>query len=422
MSRKILVLLALAAVTAVATAANSQGPAGVSKSITVEECSVTLWDDVEVPAADSGTLMKLYFKEGQSVEQGALLADIDNREILAKQAIAKGELAAATQQAESRAEIEVAEKAIGVAKEELAAIQEIRLKNKAAIPETEVRKSQFQLDRALAQLKQAENENLVAHLTAEVKQAQVNAAEIEIDRRQIKALFKGEVDRIIKMRGEWVQAGEPILRLVALDRVRVNGAVKASLAAPVDVLGKPVVITFYTAGNKQHTVKGTVGFASSVIDGTSDAREFRIWAEVENEKVVDPLTKQSSWKIQPGSPATMTIDLTPPAPPKPPTATKTDAGKGGKSPTSSGSGSKVLPTDSKSTSTPSAAGKVDALKPPLSGAGEKSTESNSSGTPRTEGGKKDDGKTPSIQATPAKPGDDKNTTDAKSAGPVVRER
>ena len=66
--------------------------------------------------------------------------------------------------------------------------------------------------------------------------------------------------------------------------------------------------------------------------------------------------------------------------------------------------------------------KVDALKPAVSGASEKSPMSNSTGTPKTEDGKKDDGKAPSIQAKPAKSGDEKNTTDAKSASPVVRER
>src|SRR5262245_30325592 len=115
MSRKFLTLLSLAALTAVATAAHSEGPASVSKSITVENCKVTLLDDVEVPAADSGILMTIHVKEGQAVERGALLVEIDNREILAKQTVAKGELAAATQQAESQAEIEVADKAIGVA-------------------------------------------------------------------------------------------------------------------------------------------------------------------------------------------------------------------------------------------------------------------------------------------------------------------
>src|SRR5262245_25281520 len=258
MSRKLLTLLGLTVLTAVATAAKSEGPAGVNKSITVEHCKVTLLEDVDVPAADSGIITKILPKEGQPVEEGALLVEIDNREILAKKRIAEGELAAANQTAQSQAEIEVAEKAVGVSLKEYELNKEISKKNKGAVSETELRKFEFQWQRAIAQEKQARNENLVAHLTAEVKQAQVDAAGIEIDRRQIKAPFKGEVDRISRMRGEWVQAGESILRLVALDKVRINGDVRATIAAPSEVIGKPVVITFYTAGNKQHTDRKSV--------------------------------------------------------------------------------------------------------------------------------------------------------------------
>src|SRR5262249_4894812 len=160
----------------------------------------------------------------------------------------------------------------------------------------------------------------------------------------------------------------------------------------------------------------------SVMDGIADSRTFRVWAEVENEKVVDAVTKQSFWKIQPGSPANMTIDLTPPPPPKPAIPTKTDAkgttSKTGTQPGSNapaGSGSKPSPGDGKSSPAPSASGKVDALKPAVGGADDKSTGTKKADDgKKDDAGKKDDGKTPGIQASPAKGGDGKNP-DVKSA-------
>ena len=70
------------------------------------------------------------------------------------------------------------------------------------------------------------------------------------------APFKGEVVEVYKKVGEWVQPGEPIVHLVRLDRVRVKGFVYAKSASPTEVIGKPVEITVFTAGGKQHTVKG----------------------------------------------------------------------------------------------------------------------------------------------------------------------
>jgi hypothetical protein len=105
--------------------------------------------------------------------------------------------------------------------------------------------------------------------------------------------------------------------VVRFDKLRVKGMVYAKDAAPVDLLGKPVEITVMAAGGKPQTLRGKVDFASSVIDGSGDFRTFRIWAEVDNERAIDPVTKKEAWKIQPGTSARMVIDMTPPPPPKP---------------------------------------------------------------------------------------------------------
>ena len=81
------------------------------------------------------------------------------------------------------------------------------------------------------------------------------------------------------------------------------------------MIGKDVKITVEAAGGKKHTVNGKIGFASPIIEGVGTSRQFRIWAEVDNKKTIDPVTNQEIWELQPGSVATMTIDLTPPSPP-----------------------------------------------------------------------------------------------------------
>jgi multidrug efflux pump subunit AcrA (membrane-fusion protein) len=308
------------------------------RSITVREALVTMFQDVNVPATELGMITAIHVTEGQQVDEQTLLADIDNREALAKQLIARGEVEAAQAQAASTAEIEVAEKAIDVAQAELDSMEEIRTKNPGAVSLTELRKFRFQLERAQAQLKLALTEQNIARLTAKVKTTQLQAIEIELDRLQIKAPFKGEVVELHKRRGEWATAGEPILHLVRMDKVRVKGFVYLSSGvAPDDVEGKPVEIVVSTAGGKQHTVKGTIGYASRVIEGVGNHRTFRVWADVDNQKVIDPVTKKEGWAIQPGTTADMTIDLTPPKPAPAPAAparpAATPAGKTAPAPT-----------------------------------------------------------------------------------------
>jgi multidrug resistance efflux pump len=303
--------VAAALLVGVVAVAYSQNPTRAGRSIAVEGALVTLIEDNNVPATELGMLTVLHVVEGQSVEEGQILADIDSRETLAKQKIAESELEAAKAQAESTAELDVAKYAVEVSKAEYQSNRDIQQKNPGAISQTEMRKYEFQLRRAEEQVKLAHTDRHIASLTAKVKQAQLDATAIEFDRRQVKAPFKGEVVELKKKRGEWVQPGEPILHLVGLDRLRVRGYVRASLASPAEVLGKPVVITVYTAGEKNHTLRGTIAFASPVLEGSSN-KSFRIWAEIDNERIIDPISKLETWAIQPGSQASMTIDLTAP--------------------------------------------------------------------------------------------------------------
>jgi multidrug resistance efflux pump len=246
-----------------------------------------------------------------------LLAEIDNRETVAKQLIGQGELDAARAQALSDAELIVAQKAVEVAKAELESQKEIRKVNPGAVSLTELRKYDFQVQRAEAQVKLAETDRNIASLTAKTKEAQLQAIDIEFDRRTVKSPFPGEVIEIFRKRGEWVQAGEPVMHIARLDKCRVKGFVYAiAEVSPHELEGKPVEIIVQSTNGKELHVKGTVGYASEIIEGVGSSRQFRIWADVENQRLTDEVSKQQYWAIQPGSMAKMVIDLSPPPAPK----------------------------------------------------------------------------------------------------------
>jgi len=303
-----------------------------NRELVLERCLVTLINDNKLPASEAGMLTEVSVKEGHAVEKDALVAVIDTRSTMAKQRIAAAEVAAATAQAENDAEVEVATAAIEVARAELQQSEDIRAKNPNAVSLSQWRKDKFNLDKSIAQKKQAENEKKIAGLTKNAKQAQLDAATIEIDLRQARSPFKGEVVEVMKNVGDWVTVGEPIMHIVGLDKVKVKGFVFVSGnngASQEEVIGKEVKITVEAAGGKKHTINGKIGFASPVIEGVGTSRQFRVWAEVDNKKTIDSVTKQEIWELQPGSIATMTIDLTSPKPAAP-SATPGAADKTGK--------------------------------------------------------------------------------------------
>jgi multidrug efflux pump subunit AcrA (membrane-fusion protein) len=326
-TRHLLAIVALAAACiTLALSARAQSPATGSNRLKIEGCLVTLINDVMVPAQEAGRLMKVNVKGGEEVDENSVIAEIDNRDTLAKRKIAQGEFDVATTQADSDAELELGKKGVEVSKAEYDQNVEIRTKNPGAVSDTELRKFKFQWDRAKAQVKVAEVDRVVAGLTAKVKEAQLEATANELARRQITAPFKGEVEDVKRQVGEWVQPGEPIARIVQLDRLRVKGMVYANATSPTDVIGKPVEITIMAAGGKTELVKGHIDFVSSIIEVTG---EFRVWCDIDNQKYIDPVTKKESWKIQPGSSAMLSIDLNPPPPPKPVAPLKAEPAKGG---------------------------------------------------------------------------------------------
>ncbi len=317
-----LVVLAVVAVTYVVPA-GAQGPAG-NRKIQIDGGLVTLIKDIMVPAQEAGRLMIVNVKGNETIDEGFIIAEIDNRDTKAKEKIAQGELDVEREKAKSDAELELARRGVEVSKLEYDTNVEVRRKSPGAVSDTELRKFEFQWYRAQAQVKVAELDRVVAGLTTKVKEAQLEATGNELERRRIAAPFRGEVDEVKRQVGEWVQPGEPVVRLVQLDRLRVKFMVYASDVSPTDVRGKPVEITITTAGGRTEIVKGHIDSASSIIEVTG---EFRVWCDIDNLKYVDPVSKQESWRIQPGSSASVVIDLNPPL--AKPSPLKAEPAKGG---------------------------------------------------------------------------------------------
>lgn len=281
----------------------SNRPAAQRGVVMVPHALVTAIDDVKVAARDAGTLTAISVKGGELVNGGFVLAEIDNRDTLAKQRIAQGELDAATAQYNSKAEIEAAKKGYEVANAEWEQAKEIRKITPGAISTQEYRRAEFQAQRAWAQIQVAETDNLVAGLTAKMKKAQLDATDIELMKKKIDAPIQGQIVEVYKHMGEWVQPGDQVLRLVRLDKVRVEGFVYAAEAGRGDVEGKPVKVTVYLPGEKQTVVNGRVDYASPLIEGSGRNRQYRIWAEVDNQFV------DGNFLIQPGASAEMHIDI-----------------------------------------------------------------------------------------------------------------
>jgi hypothetical protein len=101
---------------------------------------------------------------------------------------------------------------------------------------------------------------------------------------------------------EWVRPGDPIIRVVRMDRLRVEGFLRSDEIAPEQVQAAPVTITLTLVGGEKVTLPGRIDYVSDLIEAAGD---YRVWAEFDN-----PAGRGgSTWLMRPGGEAEMEIRL-----------------------------------------------------------------------------------------------------------------
>jgi multidrug efflux pump subunit AcrA (membrane-fusion protein) len=300
---------------------SSLGSLASATEIRIDHALVTSVDPIQVPALEAGAIVSITDRKGE-VKAGDVLGQLYDADSKTKKKIAELERDAARLQAESDAQVKAAKDGAKVTEENYKANEKLRNERPGSLSDFDFRRSWFEWQRALAQIAVAEVEKNVANATQLAKEGQIEAAVNEIDRRKILAPIDGIVTEIYKHRGEWCQPGDPVLELVRMDRVEVEGFVYAADASPSKVVGKPVEIVVHLAGGETYKTTGTIDFASPVLEGSGRIRQFRVSTRIDNKKDGD------YWVIQPGSEAQMTIQLVPPKPATPARTTSPAGSKG----------------------------------------------------------------------------------------------
>ena len=114
-------------------------------------------------------------------------------------------------------------------------------------------------------LRQAQHELEVAKVTAQLKQVEFDFACRHVERRKITAPFNGVVVEVNRRRGEWVEPGNRVLRLVRLDRLRAEGFLDAQQARP-ELAGRRVTLTVDPSEKVPQPVTGKIVFVSPEVD------------------------------------------------------------------------------------------------------------------------------------------------------------
>lgn len=190
------------------------------------------WQQVMVRARINGQVESLTLPQGNDVEHGTVLMQLDAED--------------------RRARVTQLEAEIAVAEAELAAAQ--RLQQSDLIAQTE----RLRLAAALARV-----------------QAELEAAQLQLSYTRIAAPFSGWYDRRLVDEGDFVQAGQELLVLADIKRLRVRAYIPQQRIDEVQI-GQNVVVELLNGIQ----LDGKVHHLSRV--ATAETRSFLIEVEVDN--------------------------------------------------------------------------------------------------------------------------------------------
>lgn len=283
--------------------AGQNSPSSGQDKVTLEHCVVSLIDEAQVPAKRAGVLRTLDVAEGALVQEGALVAQIDDAEAVVRRKIAQREYEAAKKESENDIDVRYSTAAAAVARAEYEKAMEVNRKVPGTISESEVKRLRLAYRRATLGIEQAQYQHDIAVISTTVREAHIEGADLEINERRITSPLDGIVVRLHRHPGEWVEAGAPICHIVRLDRLRVTGFVNVNEYDHQQIIGRPVKVTVTLANGRTAEFESTIDYASPLIQ---PGGEYRVWAAVENK------TANRFWVLRPGLPAEMEISLTKP--------------------------------------------------------------------------------------------------------------
>lgn len=295
-------LIAMLTGVAVAQEVESRHSIGKNTAI-VYDCIIKPAKDLEISASEAGQLVLLVVEEGSRVKEKQPIGRVDDEEARMQRKAAKHGMDAAEFQKDDVINIEYSDKVYEVAQKELEIMEELNVKSPRSVSFVEMEKLRLEADRAGLGRKKAVNDRKLAEFEFFTKKIEFDAAGMGIKRRIVRAPSNGEVVELFHQQGEWVNPGDPILRLVQLDKLHVEGKLSASDYEPSELLGCKVTVQL-TTGSRTVEAPGRIVWVNPVAEWFTDGEyRWKVRAEVANKLV------NGNWNLHPGPWGEMVIHL-----------------------------------------------------------------------------------------------------------------
>ncbi|WP_442510248.1 HlyD family secretion protein [Novipirellula sp. SH528] len=131
------------------------------------------------------------------------------------------------------------------------------------------------VDESEIQVSQSVQQHQIEMLEQQLQQNQSELAEFLVAQHSVVAPFDATVVDVMRRRGDWVRAGDPVVRLVGLRRLRAEGYVDAKLRTRLLTVDSPTLFLHDSDGDVIERT-GDVVFVSPEIDPVNQQVRFTV--------------------------------------------------------------------------------------------------------------------------------------------------
>ena len=235
---------------------------------------------IELSTEVAGMLASVQVSEGETVKSGQLLAQLRDETLRLRVSKAKVERDVAAAKAASDIDLRLASKSEAVASTEWRRAVEANRSVRDAIPPNEVDRLKLVLDRTTLEVERAKTEAALRKLSLASAENDLQQAELMLAQHRVLSPVAAMVVAVDKHGGEWVEPGTRIVRLMAIDKLRIQGAVPVALAS-AELRDCPAMLTI-RRGDQDLQVAGKVSFVSPEANPING--HVRVYIQVDNSR------------------------------------------------------------------------------------------------------------------------------------------
>ncbi len=265
LTRRVAVILAVLPIVMVAGRS-------VAETITIEDAVVGIIDQVDVPVREAGAIGEVLVKEGDLVQKGAPIVQVDDELLVLRRNAAVAEARVAEMESRNDIDLRFARKSRAVSEAEYNRSRAALEDYPKSISRTELDESRLVVERSKLSAEQAQRDMDANRLRLISACQQVKILEKQIEKSRIKAPMAGLISIIHKKAGEWASEGEAAVQMIRLDKLRINAFVDGT-RFDQSLRGAPVKFTVkLPPGDRTETFNGRVSYVDPDISAIKDVR------------------------------------------------------------------------------------------------------------------------------------------------------